>query len=129
MAVLGKEVTSGAAFAERVEQGLPSSAIVRLKRFTHFSDADLSEVIPRRTLTSMRGVRRLSMEQSDRVARTAGIAALAQRVFGDAEVARAWLLTPNPALNHQIPLRLLRTGSGAKVVENVLLRIEHGVYE
>jgi putative toxin-antitoxin system antitoxin component (TIGR02293 family) len=77
----------------------------------------------------MRGGKKLSMEQSDRVARTAGIAALAQRVFGDAEVAREWLLTPNAALNHEIPLRLLRTGSGAKVVENILIRIDHGVYE
>jgi putative toxin-antitoxin system antitoxin component (TIGR02293 family) len=77
----------------------------------------------------MRGVKKLSTEQSDRVARTAGIAALAQRVFGDPEVAREWLLAPNPALNHEIPLRLLRTGSGGKVVEDVLLRIDHGVYE
>jgi putative toxin-antitoxin system antitoxin component (TIGR02293 family) len=50
-------------------------------------------------------------------------------VFGDPEVAREWLLTPNPALDHEIPLRLLRTGSGARVVEAVLIRIEHGVYE
>ena len=65
----------------------------------------------------------------DRVARTAGIAALAQRVFGDADIAREWLLAPNPALNHKMPLRLLRTGSGAKVVEDILTRIDHGVYE
>ena len=129
VAVLGKEVISGVAFARRVEQGLPVSAIVRLKRFTHFSDSELAEVIPRRTLTSMRGVKKLSTEQSDRVARTAGIAALAQRVFGDPELARKWLLSPNPVLNQEIPLRLLRTGSGAKVVEDVLIRIDHGVYE
>jgi putative toxin-antitoxin system antitoxin component (TIGR02293 family) len=129
VAVLGKEVISGVAFARKIEQGLPRAAIVRLKRFTHLSDADLAEVIPRRTLTSMRGVKKLSAEQSDRVARTAGIAALAQRVFGDADLARDWLRTPNPALNHETPLRLLRTGSGAKVVENVLIRIDHGAYE
>lgn len=129
VAVLGKDVISAVAFARKVEQGLPSSAIVRLKRFTHFSDSDLAEVIPRRTLTSMRGVKKLSTEQSDRVARTAGIAALAQRVFGDAELAREWLLSPNPVLNQEIPLRLLRSGSGAKVVEDVLIRIDHGVYE
>jgi|SRR5689334_25328254 len=129
VAVLGKDVVSGVAFARRVEQGLPSSAIIRLKGFTHFSDSELAEVIPRRTLTSMRGVKRLSTDQSDRVARTAGIAALAQRVFGDAELAREWLLSPNPVLNMEIPLRLLRTGTGAKVVEDVLIRIDHGVYE
>ena len=84
VAVLGKEIVSGTAFAHKIEQGLPRSAIARLKQFSHLSDADLSEVIPRRTLTSIRGARKLSAEQSDRLARTAGIAALAQRVFGDA---------------------------------------------
>lgn len=128
-AILGKDVVSGATFARKVEQGLPRTAIARLKQFTHLSDADLSEVIPRRTLTSLRGAKKLSAEQSDRVARTAGIAALAQRVFGNVEVARDWLRTPNASLNHETPLRLLRTGSGAKVVENVLIRIDRGVYE
>lgn len=129
VAILGKEVKSGVAFARKIEQGLPRSAIVRLKHFSHLSDSDLAEVIPRRTLTSMRGVKKLSAEQSDRVARTAGIVALAQRVLGDAKLAREWLLAPNPALSHEIPLRLLRTSSGAKIVENVLIRIDHGVYE
>jgi putative toxin-antitoxin system antitoxin component (TIGR02293 family) len=129
VAVLGKEVISGVAFARRVEQGLPGAVIARLKRYSHLSDTDLTAVIPRRTLTSLRGLRKLTVEQSDRVARTAAIVAFAQRVFGDAEVARQWLLTPNPALGREIPLRLVRTGSGAKVVENVLVRVEHGVYE
>lgn len=129
VAVLGKGVNSGVAFARRVEQGLPRTVIGQLKRYGHLTDADLTAVIPRRTLTSLRGLRKLTLEQSDRIARTAAIVAFAQRVFGDAEVAREWLLVPNASLGHEIPLRLLRTGSGAKVVENVLTRIEHGVYE
>jgi putative toxin-antitoxin system antitoxin component (TIGR02293 family) len=128
VAVLGKDVISGAAFARKIEQGLPGTIVIRLKKFTHLSDADLSEVMPRLAAARMRA-KRLSTEQSDRIARTAGIAALAQRVFGDAEAARDWLRTPNPTLNHATPLRLLRTGSGAKVVENILIRIDHGVYE
>jgi putative toxin-antitoxin system antitoxin component (TIGR02293 family) len=127
--VLGKGVISGTAFVESVERGLPRSALTELKRFSHLSDSDLAAVIPRRTLTSMRRARKLTTEQSDRIARTAGIVALAQRVFGDADVAREWLLASNPALEGQVPLRLLRTGSGAHLVEAVLIRIEYGVYE
>jgi putative toxin-antitoxin system antitoxin component (TIGR02293 family) len=127
--VLGKSVVSGVAFAQRVEQGLPRSVIDQLKRYSRFSDADLANIIPRRTLTSFRRVRRLTADQSDRIARVAGITALAQRVFGDPDVARRWLLTANPALKDEVPLRLLRTGSGADVVSEVLVRIEHGVYE
>ena len=114
---------------QTVERGLPRSALAELKRFSHLSDSDLATVIPRRTLTSIRRARRLTPGQSDRIARTAGIAALTQRVFGDVDVAREWLLTPNPALEGHVPLRLLRTGSGAHLVEAVLLRIEYGVYE
>lgn len=127
--VLGSEVVSGSAFVHQIEQGLPRAAVAQLKRYSLLSDADLSEVIPRRTLTDLKHARRLSPEQSDRVARMAGITALAQRVFGDAEDARQWLLAPNAALGHQAPLRMLRTGSGAQLVESVLVRIEHGVYE
>jgi putative toxin-antitoxin system antitoxin component (TIGR02293 family) len=128
-AVLGGEVTSGAAFATRVEKGLPERALTQLKRFSRLSDADLTAVIPRRTLSNTRKAVRLTPDQSDRVARTAGITALAQRVFGDPATAREWLLEPNPALSHEVPLRLLRTGAGGQVVEEVLIRIEHGVYE
>jgi putative toxin-antitoxin system antitoxin component (TIGR02293 family) len=129
VAVLGEEVNSGVAFARRIEKGLPGKAVIRLKSYSRLSESDLTAVIPRRTLTGLRKVSRLSPEQSDRIARTAGIFAFAERVFGDVEDARAWLLTPNPALKGETPLSLLRTGSGAEVVENVLIRIEDGVYE
>jgi putative toxin-antitoxin system antitoxin component (TIGR02293 family) len=69
------DVISGAAFVESVERGLPRSAITELKRFSHLSDSRLAAVIPRRTLTSMRRSHRLTTEQSDRIARTAGIVA------------------------------------------------------
>ena len=126
---MGKDIVSGTAFIESVERGLPRSTITELKRFGHLSDSDLAAVIPRRTLSSMRRSRKLTTEQSDRIARTAGIVALAQRGVGDADAAREWLLAPNPALDGQIPPRLLRTGSGAHLVEAVLIRVEHGVYE
>lgn len=128
-AVLGDEVSTGAGFVQRVEGGLPGKSLTFLKRFSGLSDADLTAVIPRRTLSTTRTATRLTPDQSDRVARTAGVVALAQRVFGSPEAAREWLLAPNPALAHEVPLRMLRTGSGGSLVEDVLVRIDHGVYE
>ena len=128
-AVLGKGAASGAGFIQRLEDGFPGRVLAQLKKFSQLTDSDLTEVIPARTLANARKAAKLTPDQSDRVARTAGISALAQRVFGDAETAREWLLTPNPALDHELPLRMLRTGSGGDLVENVLIRIEHGVYE
>jgi uncharacterized protein (DUF2384 family) len=74
-AVLGEDVTSGPAFVERIERGLPRRTVAQLKRFGHLSDADLSNVIPRRTLTSLKRAARLTPEQSDRIARTASVVA------------------------------------------------------
>jgi putative toxin-antitoxin system antitoxin component (TIGR02293 family) len=127
--VLGREVVSGKTFVQKIEQGLPRGVVGKFKRFSGLSDSDLSAVIPRRTLTNLKRLRRLSPEQSDKFARMAGIVAHAQRVFGDSEGALDWLRSVNPALGHESPLRMLRTGSGATLVDAVLTRIEYGVYE
>jgi putative toxin-antitoxin system antitoxin component (TIGR02293 family) len=127
--VLGADVVSGTAFVRKVEEGFPRRVVVQFKRFSGLSDNDLVEVIPRRTLTHIKRNQRLTPEQSDKFARMAGVVAHAQRVFGDLEGAVEWLRTPNPALGQQPPLRLLKTGSGATLVDSVLTRIEYGVYE
>jgi putative toxin-antitoxin system antitoxin component (TIGR02293 family) len=127
--VLGAEVVSGTSFVRKVEQGLPRRALVQFKRFSGLSDSDLSEVIPRRTLTNLKSVGTLSPEQSDRIARMAGVTAHAQRVFQERGAALEWLRSPNPALGQETPLRMMRTGSGAALVDSVLTRIEYGVYE
>jgi len=51
-----------------------------------------------------------------------------EEVFGSREKAEIWLREPNCALNMQPPLDLLDTDEGAKQVEDVLTRIEHGVF-
>lgn len=127
--VLGRDVTSGTAFVQKIEQGLPRRVVVQFKRFSGLSDNDLSAVIPRRTLTDLKRLQRLSPDQSDRFARMAGVVAHAQRVFGDVEGALDWLREPNAALGHASPLRMMRTGSGAALADAVLTRIEYGVYE
>lgn len=127
--VLGDEVVSGSTFVQKVEQGFPRRVVVHFKRFSGLSDNDLVEVIPRRTLTHIKRVPRLTPEQSDKFARMAGVVAHAQRVFGSLEGAVEWLRTPNLALGRERPLRMLKTGSGATLVDSVLTRIEYGVYE
>jgi putative toxin-antitoxin system antitoxin component (TIGR02293 family) len=48
--------------------------------------------------------------------------------FGTADKARSWLATPNPALNDEEPLELARTAKGAERVEEVLTRIDYGIF-
>jgi len=82
-----------------------------------------------RTIARRRGERRLSSSESDRVYRLARVAARAGDVLGSAEKAREWLIRPNRALGQVSPLSLLDTDEGARQVEAVLGRIEHGVWE
>jgi putative toxin-antitoxin system antitoxin component (TIGR02293 family) len=48
--------------------------------------------------------------------------------MGDPEKAHNWLRRPNRALHNRLPMDLLETESGARVVETILARIEHGIY-
>lgn len=126
---LGDRVTSEIEFVRLVEQGLPLATVDEVKRLGGLSDAELARIIPRRTLAHARRQPRLSPEQSDRIARAAGIFTLAHATFLDADKANDWMRAPNGALDGETPLSLLRTGSGAEVVGNVLGRIAYGVYD
>jgi putative toxin-antitoxin system antitoxin component (TIGR02293 family) len=60
--------------------------------------------------------------------RFARIATFASDVLGDDAKASRWLQRPNRALSGRQPLSLLDTDLGAREVEAILGRIEHGVF-
>ena len=61
--------------------------------------------------------------------RVARVTARAQQVFaGKPEYAAAWLREPKSSLGDRTPLQLLATESGALVVEEQLIGIEHGMF-
>jgi putative toxin-antitoxin system antitoxin component (TIGR02293 family) len=65
---------------------------------------------------------------ADRIDRTAYVVSLAATVLCDEEAAREWLRSPNFGLGNQVPLEMLETEAGAREVEDLLGRIEHGVF-
>ena len=70
----------------------------------------------------------LSREQSGRAWKFAEILAKATEVLGGQEAAEQWLDTPAIALNRHRPLDLLATPAGVAMVEDLLERMDHGVY-
>jgi putative toxin-antitoxin system antitoxin component (TIGR02293 family) len=70
---------------------------------------------------------KFDMITSDRLYRVAYILALATEVFEDEDAARKWLHAPQYDLAKRIPLEVIQTEAGAREVENLLQRIEHGV--
>lgn len=97
--------------------------------FHGFSQDEIFEyVVPRRTLARRRqSGERLSLEESDRAVRLARITALAERVFSDPATAYAWLREPSRTLAGAVPLKLLRTETGAHLIEQTLHRIDYGM--
>lgn len=49
-------------------------------------------------------------------------------VFGDSLKFEKWLKKPNDALNEKIPFSLLNTSEGIKKVDDILGRIENGIF-
>lgn len=79
------------------------------------------------TLKSASGL--LSPEESDWVYRVAAAYRSALRLFeGEAESARRWLNEPAKALGGDSPLQHLDAEAGAAEVQDLIGRLEHGVY-
>ena len=114
---------------ERVRAGLPYSALQTLASRYDLGSRDLLRILhlPQRTLARRRQARVLSADESDRLVRLGRIAALAEETLGNPVKAGRWLREANPVLGDTAPMRWLDTEVGAREVEEVLIRIAHGV--
>jgi putative toxin-antitoxin system antitoxin component (TIGR02293 family) len=70
----------------------------------------------------------LSQEQGSRLWKFAEILTTATGLFGDQKSAERWLNSPAMALEQNAPVDLMTTQAGAELVEQLLTRLEHGVY-
>ncbi|HEX4627330.1 MAG TPA: antitoxin Xre/MbcA/ParS toxin-binding domain-containing protein [Gemmatimonadales bacterium] len=115
---------------KHIEGGLAFSAWERLRRNTALSTTDLAALvqIPLRTLHRRKEEGRFQPDESDRLLRASRLFARALDLFeGDAESAREWLSASQPALGGAKPIAVARTEVGAKEVESLIGRLEHGI--
>src|SRR5216683_2346905 len=107
---------------------IATGAIEGLRRSGVTDEEIYSLIVPRRTLTHRRARREaLSREESDRAVRLARIAALAEHVFGDSKRAWHWLRAEKRQFKGRSPLQLTSTEAGARLVEELLYRIDEGM--
>lgn len=129
--LLDFEPTDNAALVARVEEGFPYRALERLRCNVGLSRealGDLVQIKPR-TLDRRKEGGRLRPEESDRLLRAARVFGGTIALFeGDADAARTWLSSPQRALGGAVPLMMARTEVGAREVENLVGRLEHGVF-
>lgn len=114
--------------ASLVEKRLPSATIKSLVR-GGLSDAEVYRlIVPRRTLAHRVAKHQpLSKEESDKAVRVARITALAEHVFGEAQRAWRWLRKPKHFLGGKSPIEMLATEAGARIVEETIFQIDHGM--
>ena len=112
-----------------VEGRLAPSVIKRLGALgLERSEID-SVVIPSRTLQHRRSRReKLTVEESDRVLRVIRVLSLSEAVYGSRERALAWLRKPHARVDGRTPLSLLKTDTGSRIVEELLIQIDEGMF-
>ncbi len=104
-------------------------SVEQLKGYGFSMDEIYRFVAPRRTLARrLENNERLTLAETDAAQRILRIGELADRVFEDRKKAQSWLRKPSRALNGIVPLDLLISETGARLVEDELIRIEYGIY-
>lgn len=114
-----------------IEKGLPFNALEKVRKATGLpmESLALSIGISQRTLTRRRKEKRLTSFESDRLVSVSRLLAQAVKLFsGDQEKAFNWFRKPNRALGNLSPLAMASTETGAREVENLIGRLEHGVF-
>lgn len=113
-----------------VRAGLPIDELEALRENLGISLDELSPKlgISKATLHRRKAQGRLALEESDRVVRFARLFGKTVEVMESGENARRWLNSPQIGLGGAVPLEYAETEVGAREVEDLLTRIEYGVY-
>jgi putative toxin-antitoxin system antitoxin component (TIGR02293 family) len=126
---LGTQAGSEQKVVRLVENGLPTRVI------NHLLDRGLSRgevfdiIIPLRTWKHRKSRRQpLSRAESERAVRAAKILARAQAVMGDEQSALEWLRTPKRRFEGRTPIQMLSTEAGGRLVEQMLIQIDQGMF-
>jgi putative toxin-antitoxin system antitoxin component (TIGR02293 family) len=125
------EIQNNAAMALRVEEGLPVKDVVEFGRQAGFTIDELAQLMripPRTYARRVASKSRLKGPESERAVRIMRLFDQAKQVFGTHEATHRWFNSRILALGRKTPLEFAQTEPGAREVENVIGRIEHGVY-
>jgi putative toxin-antitoxin system antitoxin component (TIGR02293 family) len=130
-ASLGLTTSDTSDLLQQIEQGFSYEALLKLEINSGLSLALLTSVIgiPERTLARRRTAGRLEPDESERLLRVAILFEKCVDLFeGDVKAAVNWLTSAKKALNGQAPLLYARTELGAREVENLIGRLDHGIF-
>jgi putative toxin-antitoxin system antitoxin component (TIGR02293 family) len=113
---------------ELTETGIPLSRLPILIDLGLTRAERNALVIPARTLAYRRAAdSRLNRDESDRFLRVLRCLVQGRQIFGGPEKALRWLRKAKSGLGGRTPLAALETETGARLVEEWLVRIDQGM--
>lgn len=127
---LGLHETDSDNLIQALKRGLPVKSFEQLRGSLGVTKAELAEVvdISERTLARRLKSGRFTPSESERIYRIARIFEKAVEVLEDNAGAAMWLKTPKRYFQEQTPLQYADTEVGARRVEQLLGRLEHGIF-
>ena len=114
----------------QIHAGLSFRAVQNLQKALDVPMEKVASVLgmSRATLHRRKIQGKIDKEESEKLVRYQRLLKKAEDVFGDAKAAREWLRIKQAGLGNAVPLEFAKTEIGAREVENLLGRIEYGVY-
>lgn len=115
----------------KIRLGLPAAVVGRVANSLGLPEAELIRTLGLSTRTISRkktARRRLSQQESERIARVVRLRDLATEVLGAESEANTWLKQPLPIFDGSTPLSMLDTDLGTAEVERALQAIKWGIY-
>lgn len=118
------------AVVNAIRAGLPVDSVDKLLEFGVLLPSEVWDlVIPRRTLTHRRSTGgRLTLAEGERLVRVERIVRHALDTFGEAQRARRYLIRPLSRFSGMSCLQMLDTETGASLVDELLVRVDYGIY-
>lgn len=114
----------------RIRAGLSFRAVQNLQKALDLPLETVARVLgmSRATLHRRKVEGKIDREESEKLVRYQRLLKKAEDVFGDTASAREWLTNKQTGLGGAVPIEFAKSEIGAREVENLLGRIEYGVY-
>ena len=128
---LGLKAGSSGELIRQVGRGFSFHAMVALESRSGIPLAEIASMIglPARTFARRKASGRLTSDESEKLLRLSAVFEQAVAWFENDEAgALRWLTSPKREFENQTPLAYSRTELGAREVENLMGRLEHGVF-
>jgi putative toxin-antitoxin system antitoxin component (TIGR02293 family) len=115
---------------ERLRKGFPMKEFRLLQELLKIPEEELGRYLGISPATLHRRKKSGSLEtpESERIVRYARLFGIGMEVFETEEATREWLKTANPGTAGEAPLSYADTEFGAREVEKLIGKIDHGVF-